>query len=201
MRSFAIPRLTLAYFAQGRDDPVAADAGRSTHLLHRPARPGRQRAPTIRRPIRSRTLGPGECFPVGALSAGGATTQDLPRARGHLLLSAAARRFPGAAAPLAGVRALLHAGDHRDAEAVAGTARQRSTASAPRSSRRWRARSASSCAGRRSRARPTRRSRDALRRMATAACARSSSSDAAGSRSACSRWSICCAASCCASGR
>ena len=143
--AFAIPRLTLAYFAQGRDDPVAPRRGRSAHLyIVQRGRVGSRVDDPRADP--EPTLGPGECFSVGALSAGGAPTRIyhavedtfcylLPR-DDFLELRRRSPEFERFCAQR----------DHRDAEAVAGPARQRTSASAPRSSRRSAARSASSCA-------------------------------------------------------
>ena len=70
---FLIPRLRLAYFAK---DATIVSAGSGAvahlHIVQRGlvgSRPDSARADT------DRTLGPGELFPVGALSAGGTTTK------------------------------------------------------------------------------------------------------------------------------
>lgn len=71
---FAIARLTLAYFPQDAVI-VGPEAGPVTGLFivqrglvaSRASDPSQSLAPTV---------GPGECFPVGALSAGGAVTRD-----------------------------------------------------------------------------------------------------------------------------
>ncbi|MET0733660.1 MAG: DUF294 nucleotidyltransferase-like domain-containing protein [Casimicrobiaceae bacterium] len=71
--AFAIPRLTLAYFARDREI-LSPATGPVTHLyiVHR-GRVGARVADPRAEP--EPTLGPGECFSVGALSAGGAPTR------------------------------------------------------------------------------------------------------------------------------
>src|SRR5262245_7124581 len=71
--AFAIPRLTLAYFARDREI-LSPASGPVTHLfiVHR-GRVGARLADPRADP--EPTLGPGECFSVGALSAGGAPTR------------------------------------------------------------------------------------------------------------------------------
>ncbi len=133
-----------SYFAKDATDPRrAARAGRAP--AHRPARAGRQ--PSQQHAGRSRPhAGPGRAVPGRRAVGGRHDDQDLRRAAGHVLLPARARRLPRAAAGVARVRALLHAGDHRDAEAVAGEPVQPVQRSARPSSRRSRARSPSWCA-------------------------------------------------------
>ena len=84
---YAIERMTLAYFASGRTI-VSPSAGRVA-MLHivqrglvgsRADDPGAEPEPT---------LGPGECFPVGALSAGGAATRIFHAARDTFCLQLA----------------------------------------------------------------------------------------------------------------
>ena len=111
---------------------------------HRSARRRRQSSRTTRSRIRAARSARASCFPVGALSAGGTDDEDLPRAAGHVLLSAAARRLPRVAPALARIRALLRAGHHRDAAAVAGAAARPIQPARRRAAvadaRRWRAR-------------------------------------------------------------
>ncbi len=92
-----VPKLSARVFREGRDDPVRAErSGRGTCTS---SSAGWSAAvPNNAQADPDRTLGPGELFPVGALSAGGATTEDLLRAAGHVLLSAVARGLPRAAA-------------------------------------------------------------------------------------------------------
>ena len=169
-------------------------AGRAP--AHRPARAGRQ--PPQQHAGRSRPHArPRRAVPGRRAVRRRHDDQGLPRAAGHVLLPAGARRLPRAAAGVAGVRALLHAGDHRDAEAVAGEpvqpvqpARGRA-ADADAHARRARAPSAGRLPrdgdaarggaddGRRQGAHDHRRSTPTAR------------------RSGCSRWSTCCGASCC----
>jgi CBS domain-containing protein len=71
--AFAIPRMELAYFAKDRE-VLAPTSGPATHLhiVHRGLVGSRVADP---RADPEPTFGPGECFPVGALSAGGAPTK------------------------------------------------------------------------------------------------------------------------------
>jgi len=74
--------------------------------------------PTTRRPTPTARSAP-RAVPGGRAVRGRHHDEDLPRAAGHVLLPAVARRFPGAAPGVARVRAVLHAGDHGNAQAVA----------------------------------------------------------------------------------
>ncbi|MFO1283470.1 MAG: DUF294 nucleotidyltransferase-like domain-containing protein [Burkholderiales bacterium] len=70
--AFVVPRLKLAYFAAGREILAPGDAVDALHLVQRGrvgSRPGDPSAPP------DATLGPGEMFPIGALSAGAPTTR------------------------------------------------------------------------------------------------------------------------------
>ncbi len=70
--AFVVPRLQLAYFAAGREILAPGDAVAALHLVQRGrvgSRPGDPSAPP------DATLGPGEMFPIGALSAGAPTTR------------------------------------------------------------------------------------------------------------------------------
>lgn len=70
--AFVVPRLKLAYFAAGREILAPGDAVADLHLVQRGrvgSRPGDPSAPP------DASLGPGEMFPVGALSAGAPTTR------------------------------------------------------------------------------------------------------------------------------
>ncbi len=70
-----VPKLTLAHFAKRREDPRRRRAGPSRTCTSSSAG-WWAAAPTTREADPDRTLGPGELFPVGALSAGGATTRS-----------------------------------------------------------------------------------------------------------------------------
>ena len=148
-----------------------------------------------------RTLGPGELFPVGALSAGGTTTKIFHALEDTACYLLPRERLSRAAARLAGVRALLHAGDHRNAAAVAGEPLQ------PVQPARRRAADADAHAGRARTARAGRvcRDSDAARGRAEDG-GRQGAHDRRRRRPgnagrACSRSSICCGASCCRTGR
>ena len=71
--AFAIPRMRLAYFAKDREI-LAPRLGAATHLniVQRGAVGSRVEDPRVEP---EPPLGPGECFPVGALSAGGPPTK------------------------------------------------------------------------------------------------------------------------------
>ena len=129
-----VPQLKLAYFAKDatilstQSGPVA-----DLHIVQRGlvgSRPDNTQADP------DRTLGPGELFPVGALSAGGTTTKIFHALQDTVCYLLPRERLPRAAARVAGVRALLHAGDHRDAASSRWKASTASTASARPSSRR-----------------------------------------------------------------
>ena len=125
--------LAMRAFREGRDDPLGADgSGRALYIVER-GLVGRRPDDTHAEP--DRTLGPGEFFPVGALSAGGTTTKIF-----HALEDTVCFLLPRdeflALRGVAGVRALLHAGDHRDAAGNRSKACTANTASVRRSSRR-----------------------------------------------------------------
>ena len=71
--AFAVPRMRLAYFAKDREI-LAPRFGAATHLhiVQRGAVGNRVEDPRVEP---EPPLGPGECFPVGALSAGGPPTK------------------------------------------------------------------------------------------------------------------------------
>ncbi len=135
---WAIPRLSLVFFPKDATILTAASGPVShLHLIHR-GRVGSR--PDDPRAEPDATLGPGELFPVGALSAGGATTkifhavQDtfcyvLPRARPSSSATAP-RRSPRRSGPR-------------------WPSSPSSTASAPRNSSRSPARSPNCCGARR----------------------------------------------------
>ena len=113
-----VPRLTLASFAKDatilstQSGPIA-----DLHIIRRGlvgSRPNNTQANP------DRTLGPGELFPVGALSAGGTTTKVFYALQDTACYLLAARGLSRVAAVIAGVRALLYAGHYRNPQAVAG---------------------------------------------------------------------------------
>ncbi|HEX6138088.1 MAG TPA: DUF294 nucleotidyltransferase-like domain-containing protein [Casimicrobiaceae bacterium] len=71
--AFAVPRMVLAYFARDREI-LAPSSGPATHLqiIQRGVVGSRLEDP---RAEPEPPLGPGECFPVGALSVGGSSTK------------------------------------------------------------------------------------------------------------------------------
>jgi len=71
--AFAIPRMRLAYFAKDREILVPRlGAATHLHIVQRGAVGSRVEDPRVEP---EPPLGPGECFPVGALSAGGPPTK------------------------------------------------------------------------------------------------------------------------------
>ena len=93
--AFAIPRMRLAYFAKDREILVPRlGAATHLHIVQRGAVGSRVEDPRVEP---EPPLGPGECFPVGALSAGGPPTKiyhaledtfcyQLPRDDGQALV-------------------------------------------------------------------------------------------------------------------
>ena len=71
--AFLAPRLALARFA--KDGTILATHSGPVPHLHIVLRGLVGRRPDSLQSVAERTLGPGEMFPVGALSAGGATTK------------------------------------------------------------------------------------------------------------------------------
>ncbi len=116
--AFLIPRLKLAYFAHGATilAPRSGVVG-DLHVIQS-GRVGSH--PDNVQADPDPTLGPGELFPVGALSAGGTTTKIFHAVEDTFCYLLARDDFIELQADLGRVRALLRAGRHRDAEAVAG---------------------------------------------------------------------------------
>ncbi len=189
-----VPRLELAHFAKDatilsvQSGPVA-----SLYIVQRGlvgSRPDSLQADP------DRTLGARRAVPGRRAVGRRHDDQDLPRDSRTRTATCSRAPIFSSCGGVAGVRALLHAGDHRDAEAVAREPVQpvqpagRGAADADAHARRARAASARSPVRRR------RRCARRRRRWPTPRCAPSSSSTPTARRSACSRWSTCCAASC-----
>ncbi len=117
--AFLISGLKLAYFAKDTTYPRPGDGGgrASAHRSTRPRRQSHHRFATGT----GRDAGPGRRVSGRRTVGQRGQHQVLLRAAGHVLLPARARRFHRAEAAVTRVRAVLHAGDHGNAQAVAGS--------------------------------------------------------------------------------